>query len=110
MNESKAPSDAFGLSEKDRNIILYILKKFTEIRTVRIFGSRAKGNYKRGSDIDLAVMDPVEDRILGKIQSEFEDSNLPYRVDILCYPGLTHPELKEHIDRVGIVFYETDVI
>lgn len=106
MTESKAPSDSFGLSEKDRNIILYILKKFTEIRTVRIFGSRAKGNYKKGSDIDLAVMDIIDDRILGKIQSEFEYSNLPYRVDIIFYPSLTHLELKEHIDRVGIVFYE----
>ncbi len=105
MSESKTLSDSFGLSEKHRIIIFHILNKFTEIRTVKIFGSRAKGNFKKGSDIDLAVMDPIEDRILGKIQSEFEDSSLPCRVDILCYPSLTNPELKEHIDRVGKIFY-----
>ena len=105
MTETQINPDSFGLSEKDRNIIFSILKKFIEIRSVKIFGSRAKGNFRKGNDIDLAIMDPIEDRILGKIQSEFEDSNLPYRADILCYPSLKHQELKEHIDRVGKIFY-----
>lgn len=48
MIETQINPDSFGLSEKDRNIIFSILKKFTEIRTVKIFGSRAQGKFQKG--------------------------------------------------------------
>ncbi|MBK6607801.1 MAG: hypothetical protein IPG24_20555 [Leptospiraceae bacterium] len=40
-------------------------------------------------------------------KEDFEESSLPYRVDIVHYPTLTHQELKNHIDRVGVPFYKT---
>ena len=95
-----------GLTERDVNTITGIFLKFPQITRVVVFGSRAKGNYKPGSDIDLAIMNEgVTDDIIRKVHSEFESSNLPYFVDIINYPTLNHKELKEHIDRVGIVFY-----
>ena len=98
----------YGLTERDMKTIQDIFKRYSEITQVRLFGSRAKGNYKQGSDIDLAVMDTgVSSKVMSDIAFEFEESSLPYMVDLISYPTLKHEELIEHIDRVGIVFYET---
>lgn len=95
-----------GLSERDIKAIHGIFRKYPSIKLVHIFGSRAKGTYKPGSDIDFAVMNEgVNDEIIAKIKGEFEESSLPYMIDIVNYPLLQHNELKEHIERVGIEFY-----
>ncbi len=97
----------WGLSNTDIETIFQILKKYPEISTVILFGSRAKGTHKTASDIDLAIMDEGIDIItLARIKSELEDSSLPYFVDILHYPSIEHKDLKEHIDRVGTLFYK----
>ncbi|MEJ0056015.1 MAG: nucleotidyltransferase domain-containing protein [Bacteroidota bacterium] len=76
------------------------------IKDVRIFGSRSKQTAHAGSDIDLAIMNNGVgfDELL-RLRSDFEDSNLPYTVDVVYYPEIKHQELKEHIDRMGAVFY-----
>ena len=75
------------------------------VKTVVVFGSRAKGTHKIGSDIDLAIMDVgVDDSVLCKLNDDFSDSCLPYFVDLIFYPALENTDLKEHIDRVGIPF------
>jgi predicted nucleotidyltransferase len=97
----------FGLSERDINTITSILKKFPEVEQINIFGSRALNTYKTGSDIDLAIINKnVSSKTLSQIQSEFSDSSLPYQVDLIDYTTLTHQELKNHIDRAGMVFYK----
>lgn len=96
----------FGLSERNVETIIEILSKYSSISCVRIFGSRAKGNYKTGSDIDLAIMnDGFSTDDLMRIQADFAESSLPFFVDIINYQTISHPELKEHIDRAGIIFY-----
>ncbi len=96
----------FGLTDRDMKTFQGILKKYPDVQIVFVFGSRAKGNYKQGSDIDLAVMnEEVKDMVIRKIKSDFEDSSLPYNVDLMNYHSLKHPELKSHIDRVGVLFY-----
>jgi len=95
----------YGLTERDMRTIQDIFKKYPDITEVRLFGSRAKGNYKQGSDIDLAVMNEgVSSKVIGDLAFEFEESRLPYMVDLINYPALRHKEFIEHIDRVGIVF------
>jgi predicted nucleotidyltransferase len=97
----------FGLNQRDIETIIGILKKYPDVADVFIFGSRAKGNNKPASDIDMAVMNVgVSDQIILRIKTEFEDSTLPYRVDLINYPALGHSDLKEHIDRVGLSFYK----
>ncbi len=83
-----------------------IFAKYLAMQKVVIFGSRAKGTYKYGSDIDLAVINEgVPETIISKINSAFEDSSLPYYVDLVNYSTLTHWELKDHIKRVGVLFF-----
>ena len=105
---SELEKNSFGLSARDRDSIYSILKKYKDITSVILFGSRAKGTFKKGSDIDLAIFtESLSEEIILKLKEDFEESSLPYRVDIVHYPTLTHQELKSHIDRVGVPFYKT---
>lgn len=96
----------FGLTERDMKTLHDIFEKYPQVKDVFVFGSRAKGTYKAGSDIDLAIMNNgVDDALIRKLKDDFADSNLPYFVDLVCYHSLVHRELKKHIDRVGIPCY-----
>lgn len=96
-----------GLSERDMRTIGGILRKYPDVRQVYLFGSRAKGSFKAGSDIDLAIMnDGIRENTIRDLQIDFEESSLPYFVDIVYFPTLAHPGLKEQILRVGVLFYE----
>ena len=99
---------SIGLSEVDIEYIVGAIAKFREIKKAVIFGSRAKGNYKAGSDIDIAIYgEDITIDTISSLHSLLEDeSPLPYLFDIVDYTHLEHKELKEHIDRVGIVIYE----
>jgi len=88
--------------EKIKNAV----KSYTNIRKVILFGSRAKGNAKIGSDIDIALVgENITFREICRLGSEFDQLNLPYKIDILDYSSIKNQELKEHIDRVGIVLF-----
>ncbi|WP_372997461.1 nucleotidyltransferase domain-containing protein [Lutispora sp.] len=97
-----------GLSELDIEYIVGVIAKFREIKKAVVFGSRAKGNYKAGSDVDIAIYgDDITFDTISSLHSLLEDeSPLPYFFDIVDYTHLDHNELREHIDRVGIVIYE----
>jgi len=91
----------YGLSERDLQTIYGIFNKYSEVKRVILFGSRSKGNYHSGSDIDFAVRGRVPMKTMCRIKSDFEESSLPYNVDIVNMDLLKNTALKEHIDRVG---------
>lgn len=97
----------YGLKDRDLKAIFDIFDNYPEIRLVNIFGSRAKGTFRSGSDIDLAILNEgVSDATIEKIKSDLEDSSLPYFVDLINFPTLKHPEFRDHIERVGKLFYK----
>lgn len=97
-----------GLTDKTVSQIHAIFAHFPEVAQAVLYGSRAKGNYKPGSDIDLTLMGAgMTQKILGQIQSKLEDGPLPYRFDLSIFAQITHTDLIEHIRRVGAVFYES---
>lgn len=98
----------FGLKESDLEYVIGIIRKFPEIKKAVIFGSRAKGNFKPGSDVDIAIYgENINFDILSKIHWELEEeSPMPYLFDIVDYTHLNHKELREHIQRVGKVIYD----
>jgi len=105
---SSAPTNV-GLSERDVQTLHRLLRQYGDIKRVVVFGSRAKGNYHAGSDIDIAVMNPdVSQQSLRRLQADCEDSDLPYFVDIVHAPSLVNTALKDHIDRVGVLLYQAD--
>jgi uncharacterized protein len=96
-----------GLTEQTIGQIRAVLAKHPAVDKAILYGSRAKGNFKTGSDVDLTLLGAgVTQKILGQIQDELEDGLLPYRFDLSIFAKITHAELIEHIQRVGVVFYE----
>lgn len=92
-----------GLNAKTLALIQACLQHYPELRWVKLYGSRAKGNYKKGSDIDLAFSSPVD--YSAKLLGELDNLPLPYLFDVTHYEGLKNQALKEHIDRAGIVLF-----
>ena len=83
-----------------------IFREQKNIRKVLIFGSRAKGNYKPGSDIDLAIIgDCITLRQRNEILNRIDDLGILYKIDLLDYNKTAGTPIGEHIDRVGQVFY-----
>ena len=96
----------FGLSDIDINTIKNILASSPEVEQAIMFGSRAKGNYKPGSDIDIALKGQGLTNIVWKIHDQLEEeTRMPYFFDVLDYDAIASQDLKNHIDRVGVVLY-----
>lgn len=102
MTEAK-----FGLSPQALQEVFRVLQYFSAVRKVVIFGSRALGTYKPGSDIDLAVMDSDLDAdALLKLTTQLnEHTSLPYKFDLVNYSSISNPELKKHIDQYAKPFF-----
>ena len=102
-----APPQAFGLDQSVIARIRDVLAQFPEIERVVIYGSRAKGTYKPGSDIDLSLVGKAitEDRLL-RLENRLDDLMLPYEIDLNRFDTLQNEALIDHIERVGQVFYE----
>lgn len=97
----------YGLNETILEKILNVFRKYKEVDEVIIYGSRAKGNYRNGSDIDLTLLgDRVNLDILNKINLELDDSSMPYTFDLSIYRQIKKPELLDHIKRVGKIIYK----
>lgn len=97
----------FGLPEETIIKINKVFAKYPEIEKVIIYGSRAKGNYRIGSDIDLTIMSINNAHLLlTKILNDLDELLLPYMIDLSFYIDISNENLKEHIKRVGQVFYE----
>ncbi len=103
----------FGLLDTDIEIIIRILSLHPKVEQAVIFGSRSKGNYKKGSDIDIALKGTNLDfTTLNQVSYELnEEITMPYKFDLLIYNHINEPVLVEHINRVGIEFYnrQTDL-
>lgn len=94
-------------SPEHLKIIRQILEQSTHIQSAIVFGSRAKGTNKPGSDIDLAIKGiEVGKDDIAALWAAFEESLLPFFVDVISYESIRNPDLKEHIDRVGISIYQ----
>ncbi|GAB6171644.1 nucleotidyltransferase domain-containing protein [Paradesulfitobacterium aromaticivorans] len=98
----------FDLREEDLTFMVNAMRRFDEIEKAAIFGSRAKGTNKPGSDVDIAIWGKdITFSTLSRLRAMLEEeSPMPYFFDIVDYLHLTHEELKNHIDRVGVFFYE----
>lgn len=108
---TKYPVNTLGLSLLDEKEMQKAFEKYPSIQKVTLFGSRAKGTFQAGSDIDLAVEISEKERrpakkILISLHDELEEeTNIPYFFDVINVHTLTSPELQEHIRVCGQVLY-----
>jgi len=96
----------FGLDDSVIMRIQNILRKYPQIEKAVLYGSRAKGNYKNGSDIDLTLCgNGLDLNLMNKISLELDDLLMPYMLDLSIYENISNEILIEHIKRVGKIFY-----
>ncbi|MBX9744193.1 MAG: nucleotidyltransferase domain-containing protein [Chlamydiales bacterium] len=98
----------FGLIDADIEMIRDVFQSYPEIKRAVIFGSRAMGNYKPGSDVDLALQgDSINSALAGAIGIALNERlSLPYKFDIIAYTKELNADLKAHIDIYGKIFYQ----
>ncbi|WP_031527704.1 nucleotidyltransferase family protein [Dyadobacter crusticola] len=97
----------YGLKESTIAAIQSVFIKYPGVKEVILYGSRAKGNFRNASDIDLMLVgESLTLSDLFKIETELDDLLLPYKIDLAVYHQIENKELVAHIDRVGVVFFE----
>jgi len=97
----------FGLKESAIAAINGVFAACPQIKRVILYGSRARGNYRYGSDIDLTIIGvEVTHGQLLQIANKLDDLLLPYKIDLSLLRQIENPDLREHIQRVGVVFFE----
>ena len=95
-----------GLSPETIKKINKVFARYPKIEIVKLYGSRAKGNFRHGSDIDLTIMGGgLSASRLPRIESELDDLLLPYKIDVSLFRQIEHGDLVDHIKRVGVEFY-----
>lgn len=96
----------FGLSAVTIAAIRQIFAQDSAVELAVLFGSRAKGTHRPGSDIDLVLVGAKLDiDRLGRLTRQLEESSIPYQIDLCWLQTINNPALLGHIERVGKVFY-----
>lgn len=97
---------AHGLTEQTVEKICAVLASFPEVEKAVVYGSRAKGHFKPGSDIDLTLFgDGLTDAVMSRIYWTLDDLLLPYKIDLSLFSALKETALIDHIRGVGIALY-----
>lgn len=89
--------------------IMEVLNRHPNIEQAIIYGSRAMGKYRPGSDIDLTLKGTLSYGELLVIETELDDLMLPYKIDLSLYSQLDNPDLIDHIQRVGKELFQRSV-
>lgn len=95
----------FGLRAGEIERIRSVLAAHPAVEQALVYGSRAKGTHRPGSDLDLVLVGPVSHEELNQIESELDDLLLPYPLDLSAHARIEKPALLDHIQRVGRVLY-----
>lgn len=106
-SQAKQAPKPYGLENSVIEKIVAELEKLPVIESAILYGSRAKGNYRNGSDIDLTLTgEKLTAKALYRLDNALEELLLPYSIDLSILKEIDNPRLLEHIQRVGIIFYE----
>ncbi len=100
----------FGLSDKIINEVQAVLSIFPKIDEALLYGSRAKGNYRDDSDIDIALLgkDLSVENTVKPLISKLEDIDCPHLFDITIYEKIDCPTVKKYVDDWGKIIYKKD--
>ena len=97
----------FGLETEDVARILAVITSFPEVEKAILYGSRAKGNYREGSDIDICLVGrQLNLSVINAISLGLGDLGLPYLFDVAIYHQVSNADLLDHINRIGITLFD----
>ena len=95
-----------GLSEIQVEKMQTIFSKYLEVESAILFGSRAKGNFRNNSDIDIVLNGDISLTIRNKIFNDLEELDLPCEIDLIIFDKIDNQELIKHIENVGISLFD----
>ncbi len=95
----------FGLTEEQYKSTKDLFLQYPEITLVKIFGSRAMGNFRPNSDVDLVCWGVTDELLISEILAQLDELPMPYLFDLQSYENIQHPQLKQHINKHGKIFY-----
>ena len=96
----------YGLEEEVVHQINNVFANYEKVTSAILYGSRAKGTFHSGSDIDLALQGQgLRFQDVLQIKLKLEELNLPYETDVCILKQVNNQQLVDHIQRVGVVFY-----
>ena len=97
-----------GLSDQTLQKIRDVFVQYPQVEEAVLYGSRARGDYKNGSDIDLTLRGSTEltHTILSQIANDLDDQLLPYTIDLSIFKNIRNPEMIEQIERIGVALYK----
>ena len=97
-----------GLSTQTLQKIRDVFVRYPQVEEAVLYGSRARGDYKNGSDIDLTLRGGTEltHTILSQIANDLDDQLLPYTIDLSIFKNIRNLEMIEQIKRVGVALYK----
>lgn len=100
----------YGLPQSAIERINAVLSRYPQVDKAILYGSRAKGNYKNGSDIDLTLRGGADLtlNVIYKILNDLDELLLPYTIDLSIFDAISDLDGLEHIERVGVTFYDRD--
>jgi predicted nucleotidyltransferase len=97
----------YGLPESTIQKICATLRRYPQVEKAILYGSRAKGNYKNGSDIDLTLSGSnLTLNVIYKILDDLDELLLPYTIDLSIFNKIDDPDVIAHIQRVGVTLYD----
>ncbi len=97
---------SYGLSDTTIMKIQELFLEYPKLQKASLYGSRAMGKYRNGSDIDLTLVGNIFRRDLLNIEWKLDDLMLPYMIDLSRIIDINNPDLLDHIERRGEIFYE----
>jgi predicted nucleotidyltransferase len=92
----------FGLPQDSLDKIKQIISNRSGVKEIIIYGSRAKGNYREGSDIDITIKGNLNHNDMVEISVELDNLNLPWMIDLSLYDKIGNENLRKHIDEFGV--------
>ncbi len=98
----------YGLPLSVVQKICAVLSRYPQVEKAILYGSRAKGNFKNGSDIDLTLHGGADLtlNVIYKVLDDLDELLLPYTIDLSIFNDIGDPDMIEHIQRVGVTFYD----
>ena len=108
--EDRQKTNMYGLTDKSYNELLQILASMPEIEEVVLYGSRARGDYWRASDVDLSIKgQDFDNHTLARLNDKLYNSHIPQFFDTHIYSKIRNPKFKTNVDRDGKVIYRKAV-
>ena len=105
-DRSKIENSNSGLTLDEIKTLQGLIKQKSNIPAAIIYGSRAKGTHKNGSDIDITLLgEQLTTDDLLELMSRLNESDLPYKFDLSIFHHLDNEALVDHIQRIGKILF-----